>query len=636
MKLGKGQTLAFIFVLASVCCTAQNAQPSGKVILSRSTDQNGQTTNRGPQSAASPTAQLTAAPSAVDAEREAVTYTDFDMDVRVRAGAQQIAVRALVSVRNDGKTPLTRIPLQISSSLNWERIRMSGRDVTFPVATLNSDADHTGQLHEAAVPLATPLAPGQSIQLDVSYSGAIAPSAQRLLAIGTPEDVAAHSDWDGIGVAFTGLRGFGNVAWYPVTAVPVILGDGARLFDEIGEHKLRIAGARFRLRLTFEFPHGHPPTVALVNGHPTPLTITDTAAGLDVPGVATSDTGSAILGFEAPSLFVAARTPHAATNTIIWTLPENDIGAKDWAAATAAVTPFLQGWLGQRPRAQLTLLDPPDPQDAPFETGALLVTSIRQASEDQLDGILAHALTHAWMMSPRAWLSEGVAHFMGTLWIEKQHGREQALGTLEAMRPALALAEPESPGQSAGQPVADAISPIYFRTKATYILWMLRDVAGDATLSAALRAYDPAQDYAKDSVRSSIERLLEQAGTRQDLHWFFADWVDADKGLPDLTIDSAFPSSPSPGSWLVAVNISNSGYASAEVPVTVRSDGNSTTQRVRVPARGKATQRILILGKPIEVQANDGTIPESQASVHITRLEDHAASPQSTPAPAPL
>jgi len=404
--------------------------------------------------------------------------------------------------------------------------------------------------------------------------------------------------------------------------VPVILGDGARLFDEMGEHKLRIAGARFRLRLTFEFPHGHAPTIALVNGHPTPLAITDTGTeGIDVPGVATSDTGSATLGFEAPSLFVATRTPHAATNTILWTLPEDDFAATSWAAATAAVTPFLQSWLGQRPRAQLTLLDLPDAEDAPFETGALLVTSIRQASAEQLAGILAHALTHSWMQSPRAWLSEGVAHFMGTLWIEKQRGREQALGTLESARPALALAEPESPGQSAGQPVAEAISPVYYRTKATYILWMLRDVAGDATLSAALRAYDPAQDYDKTPGRSSIEKLLEQAGARRDLRWFFADWVDADKGLPDLTIDSAFPSNPSPGSWLVAVNISNSGYASAEVPITVRSDTNSTTQRVVIPAHGKSVERIMILGKPTEVQVNDGTVPETEASVHITKLD---------------
>jgi len=609
----------------------QTTQPQGQVIFSRSTDESGQTTTRG-QAATRLAAQMTAAPYAEDTERQAVTFTDFDLDVRLRSAAQQIAVRALVAVRNDGKTPLARIPLQISSSLNWDRIRVNGKEVTFPVSTLNSDADHTGQLHEAAVPLDVPLGSGQSIQLDVSYSGAIALSAQRLLTIGTPQDVALHSDWDSIGIQFTGLRGFGNVVWYPVSSVPVILGDGARLFDEMGEHKLRLAGAHFRMRLTVEFPHGRPPTVALINGHPAPLAVTD-SGNVEVTSVATADSGSATLGFEAPSLFVAVRTPHSATNTTIWTLPENETAVPAWSAATAAVTPFLQGWLGQRPRAQLTLLDLPDAQDAPFETGALLATSIRQANPEQLDGILAHALTHAWMQSPRAWLSEGVAHFMGTLWIEKQRGRDQALGTLEAARTALALAEPETPGQGAGQTLAAAISPVYYRTKATYVLWMLRDVAGDATLSAALRAYDPAADVsAQDASRgygsgagpSSFERLLEQAGTRRDLSWFFADWVDADKGLPDLTILGAYPTTASAGNWLVAVNVANRGYASAEVSVTVRSESNSVTQRVLVPARGKTTQRLLIEGKPTEVQVNDGTVPEVQASVHVTKLGEPA------------
>jgi hypothetical protein len=622
-------SIAAFGLAASAQSAPPSSQPSGKVVLSRSMDENGQITTHAPQSTNPPTPQMAAAPSAEDAERQAVTFTDFDMDVRLRSASQQIAIRALVAVRNDGKLPLSRIPLQISSSLNWERIRVNARDVAFQVATLNSDADHTGQLHEAAVPLAQPLAPGSTLQLDVSYNGAIAPSAQRLLVIGTPEDVALHSDWDRIGVPFTGLRGFGNVVWYPVSAVPVILGDGARLFDEIGEHKLRMAGARFRLRLTVEFPHGHAPTVALVNGHQAPLAVTDTGA-IDVPGVATSDTGNVILGFEAPSLFVAVRTPHAATNTIVWALPENEANVPAWAAATATVTPFLQGWLGQRPRSQLTLLDLPDPQDAPYETGALLATTIRQANADQLDGILAHALTHSWMQSPRAWLSEGVAHFMGTLWIEKQGSRDQALQTLESARAALALVEPESPGQSAGQPLATAISPAYYRTKATYVFWMLRDVAGDYTLSAALRAYDPAADvslgYGRDVAgHSPFEKLLEQAGARRDLSWFFADWVDADKGLPDLAIDGAFPTAASAGNWLVAVNVSNNGYTAAEVPITVRSATNSATQRVRIPARGKAVQRILIEGKPIEVQVNDGTIPETQAGVHIAHLGDAAA-----------
>ncbi|MGD0858962.1 MAG: hypothetical protein ABR912_06555 [Terracidiphilus sp.] len=709
-----------------------DSQVNRQVIFSRSIDEDGQTTTQSTQTPAKPAIQIAAEPSAEDAERQAVTFTALDLDVRLRTAEQHIAVRALVTVRNDGKTPLTRIPLQISSSLDWERIRVSGRDAAFSVATLNSDADHTGQLHEAAIPLAQPLAPGASLPLDVTYSGVIAPSAQRLLAIGTPEDLALASDWDQIGVAFTGLRGFGNVAWYPVASVPVILGDGARLFDAIGEHKLRLSGARFRLRLTVEFPHGQAPTVALIDGHPAALTVTEPAAASDeaqeVASVATASLDGAVLGFEAPSLFVAIRTPHPGANLAAWTLPDDDSAAQSWTAAETQVTPFLQGWLGQRPRSQLTLLDLPGPQDAPFETGALLAAPIRQAdppaSLDKLDGILVHALTHAWIDSPPAspqpqnqpppaWLDEGVAGFMGTLWIEKQLGRERALGSLEAFRGALALAEPESPGQSPGQPLASAISPVYYRTKAAYVLWMLRDLASDSALSAALRAYNPAalsapaapaQKVAGDArvtleptslkgtgfspyintsestkettsmkgtgfspyidpsestralapegcisgnssagppasapcaARSPFERLLEDAGARRDLSWFFADWVDADKGLPDLTIEGVFPSATSAGNWLVAVNVANSGYAAAEVPVTVRSASASVTQRLLVPARGKAVQRILIQGQPTEVQVNDGTVPETQASVHITKLNDAAGSSSSSSQPSP-
>jgi hypothetical protein len=608
---------------------AQDAQTShGSVIFSRSTDENGQTTS---QSAAqpAPASRLASAPVADDAERAAITFTDFDMDVRLRPADQQIAVRALVTVRNDGKTLLQRIPLQISSSLNWERIRVLGHDAVFQVATLNSDSDHTGQLHEAAVSLTAPLVPGASLQLDVTYSGTIVQSAQRLMAIGTPDQVALHSDWDRVSVPFTGLRGFGNVVWYPASSVPTVLGDGARLFDAMGEHKMRLGGARFRLRLTDEFPRGHAPTVALVNGHSVPLELTSVdSVGPEINGVATALLDGATLGFDAPSLFVAERTAHPGTNTTFWTLPESDAAAPSWAESTARVTPFLQGWLGQKPRAQLTVLDLPDPEDAPFETGALLATSVRLAAPDQLDGILAHALTHAWMQSPRAWLSEGVAHFMGTLWIEKQRGRQQAIETLEAGRNALALAEPASPGTGAGQPLAQAISPIYYRSKATYVFWMLRDVVSDATLSAALRAYNPEADrspgYGRDNGPSPFQKLLEQAGMRADLSWFFTDWVNKDKGLPDLSVESVFPSAAQAGNWLISVNVLNAGYAAAEVPVTVRSDTSSITQRLLVPARGKAVQRLLVQGKPIQVQVNDGTVPEVQSSLHLTDMPDNA------------
>jgi hypothetical protein len=629
-------------------------QPHGQVIFSRSVDDNGQPTSTAGPAAPKTAGQPVTSPVATDDEREALTFTAFDMDVHLRPVAQQIAVRALLTVLNGGHAPLAHIPLQISSSLDWETIRLAGHDVAFTVATLNSDVDHTGQLHEAAVSLSNPLAPGASLQLDVTYSGTIPQSAQRLITIGTPDDAAAHTDWDSIAVDFTGLRGFGNVVWYPVSSVPVILGDGARVFDEMGEHKLHMADADFRLALTDEFPHGQAPTVALINGHRVPLAVTGpSSAGPDVPDIASASLDLPALGFEAPSLFLAVRTAHQATNTTLYTVPEDDGAVEGWASAAGFVTPFLQGWLGPSPRSQLTILDLPDPDDAPFETGPLLVTAIRPAKPDQLDGVFAHALTHAFLStsttSPAAWLSEGIAQFMGSLWLEKQQGRQKALESLESGRDALALAEPASPGESSGQPLARAISPVYYRTKATYIFWMLRDLAGDAALSAAIRGFDPEAEAAAAGAPAStatlgvtstssstyFEKLIEdavansgdsssrvqQSSPHRDLSWFFSDWVDADKGLPDIAIDSVFPSHTEGDNWLVAVNLSNSGYAAAEIPVTLSNAATSVTQRVVVPARGKATLRILLQGQPSQVQANDGTVPETEASVHIRNLD---------------
>jgi hypothetical protein len=606
--------------------TQQNQDKKSKVILQRSIDENGQTvdgvTPGAPKSPSQP-GKIEPQPTAEDNERTALTYTDFDFDVRLRPAESHLAVRALVTVRNDGKTPLAHLPLQLSSDLNWELIRINGQQMPFTVAVLNSDADHTGQLHEAAVTLPTPLAPGASLQLDVTYSGVIQESTKRLLAIGTPEEIAEHSDWDRISTGFTGLRGFGNVVWYPVSSVPVILGDGARLFDEIGTHKLRLTGAHFRLALTVEIPAGFAPSVALINGRPIPLS-TSSSTDTTLPAIATARVEDSVLGFEAPSIFLANRNNHAATNMTLWTRPESDANVAAWTTAASDVTPFLQGWLGVKPRSQLVILDLPEDGDIPFETGALLATPVRSAPIETLEGVMAHALTHAWVMSPRAWLSEGVAHFMGTLWIEKQQGRERALATLDNARPALALAEPESPGESDGQPLVACISPVYYRTKAAYVFWMLRDIAGDATLSAALRAYDPAKDTAPDS----FEKLMEQAGQRKNLSWFFNDWVYKDKGLADLNIESVYPSPASvEGSYLVAVNLANNGYAAVEAPVQVISNATSVTQRVVLQGRSKGVQRILLQGQPTEVRINDGTIPETQATIHSKTIENIAPKP---------
>jgi hypothetical protein len=187
---------------------------------------------------------------------------------------------------------------------------------------------------------------------------------------------------------------------------------------------------------------------------------------------------------------------------------------------------------------------------------------------------------------------------------------------LAGSRNALAFIEPASPGAGSGEDLLHAEDAIYYRAKALDVLWMLRDLAGDKPLSAALRAYDPAAD----TEPGYFEKLVEQAsGT--DLKWFFDAWVYQDLGLPDLSITNVFFSRAGGGQahadqWLVSVDIANDGYAEAEVPVTVHSATHAVTERVRIAGRAKISHRMLVDGQPVSVDVNDGTVPEVQASVH--------------------
>jgi hypothetical protein len=287
----------------------------------------------------------------------------------------------------------------------------------------------------------------------------------------------------------------------------------------------------------------------------------------------------------------------------------------DFTNAAAMVAPVIAQWLGPRPGKPLEIIDLPEPEDASFEDGVVLLTSVRNQEPKQLAGTLLHSLTHAHFTSPYPWLEEGAASFMGTLWVESNQDRAAALEKLESERGALSLIEPDgSPDE--GESLLRAKDAVYYRTKAAYVLWMLRDLAGDDALALAFNNYNPAAD----ANGMEFEDLLEQT-TRKDLKWFFNDWVYHDRGLPDLSIAGVFPSTANvPGSYIVAVNVLNSGSAEAEVPVSVRSDATTVTERLRVPPLSEATHRFLIQGQPEEVTVNDGTIPEAGTTIHSKSL----------------
>jgi hypothetical protein len=609
--------------------TADPAPPPGKVLFSRDLDAPAE-----PQPT-NPAAPTQSDPLAVTgAERSALTFTAYDLDVHLTPASAAISVRAGLTVRNDSPTPLTRLILQISSSLHWDALSTRslppGPTAPLPFATrlIDTDADHTGRMTEAVVPLPQPLAPGASVSLAALYSGSIPPSAERLTRIGAPDDQALQSDWDSIAPSLTALRGFGNVLWLPASAPPVFLGDGAKLFQSVGLARLRQSAATVRLRLAVEYV-GDPPDAAFFCGQRQPLAAISDNANLpaaESPGVATAAFDAQPLGFRSPSLFVtdrpASQTGTPSNPTLIAAVTDHYDALPAYAAAAALVEPLLTDWLGPQPLATLTVLDHPG---QPFEDDALLVRPMRADGPATLAPALAHSLTHAWIHSSHPWIDEGLAQFLSILWTERTSGRAAALADLQDAARPLALIEPELPDSTlspAGSSLASATGDIFYRTKAAAVWWMLRSIVGDDALKQALQTYllDPTLD--RDPI--GLQRALEKS-SHKDLRWFFDDWVYRDRGLPDLSIVSVTPSQLTsraglPAGWLIAVEVRNDGYAAAEVPVTVRSSTASETQRLRIPGRSSASTRIVFAGTPAEVEVNDGGVPETQTTLHTRQL----------------
>jgi hypothetical protein len=605
--------------------------PRGKILFNRDQD----------SPAFEKTTKTPAKQSAVavtDAERGSLTFTAYDLDVHLAPAQSHLAVHSGFTVKNSGEEPLARLVFQISSSLHWESfaMRSDGRvsPLSFTVQTIDTDADHTGKATEAIVTLPQPLQPGASVELTSLYSGEVTQSAERLERIGAPLDQAARADWDQISPAKTALRGFGNVLWYPTAAAPVFLGEGAKLFQSVGQTKLQQAAATIHLRLTVEYA-GDAPDAAFFCGRREQLKTQSENQNLPVaesPGVATAEFSERPLGFRTPSLFLTDRAGTLTDNSLISAVTDHYDALPSYGAAAAKVQPLLTDWLGTGPLSMLTILDH---DGQPFEDDALLVAPMRASAADVLAPPLAHSLSHAWFGSSHVWLDEGVAQFMSLLWMEQGQGREVAVEHLQQEAKTLALAEPAVAQSAAaadsseqGQSLIRASDEVYYRTKAAAVLWMLRSLVGDDALKQALRVY---RDDKLDSDPKEFQRVVERIA-RRDLGWFFDDWVYRDRGLPDLSIASVTPRAldkigDKGAGWLVAVEVKNDGDAAADVPVTVRAgtlSGTLTaTQRLRIPGRSSASTRIVFEGTPDEVLVNDGSVPEVASSVHTKQIVAH-------------
>jgi hypothetical protein len=544
-------------------------------------------------------------------DRGAFTFTKYDLKMRVEPEQQRIGVRGKISLRNDSSSPQRSLSLQISSTLNWSSIQFEGKPVEFVSQIYTSDIDHTGALSEAIVVLPQAVAPKQTVDLEIGYEGVIPQDATRLTRIGVAADAAKHSDWDEIGRSFTAVRGVGYVAWYPVAMEAVTLSDDDAVPEAVANWKRREASASFDVNFCVA-QTASGPVLALMNDS----TRSDAA---NVDGLICADHKFDPLAEVLPIFTIGdyGAVDNAAID--VYYLPDHKVGADNYSSAIEELSPLISKWVGDHregPKAEI--VDLPDGNDASFESGKMLLMPLG-GSDTKLLLAAAQQLTHLLFPSPRAWIHDGLASFAQVQLIAEKEGRPAAIAYLKAHLTALVELEKASSGrEKEHDSLIDSVDDFRVETKSMYVWWMLRDMVGESALEAALHTYKAADD--RDP--GYMQKLIE-AGTHRDLQWFFDDWVYHDRGLPDFRVASVYPNRLPSGGYMVTVTVENLGAAGAEIPVTLHMQGSEASDRLIVPAKSKASVRIQTPSLPLDVTLNDGSVPESDTSNDVYKIESN-------------
>ena len=514
-----------------------------------------------------------------NAERTALRIETLSLDMHLNADTGAVITRARLKARNGGAAPLGRVALQVSSALLWQSARLvapDGAATTLPVEQyrVTTDTDHTGAANELMVALSKPLAPGAEMSLDLYYGGTLRPSAERLLRLGAPETRAAEADWDRVSSDFVGLRGFGNVLWFPVSAPAAILADGDTFAKAVSEERERSAGTTVQLSLTLEHTGGSLARAWFLDqpvSLTSPLHRREAAADAQAVSSAPVDSLAQDVGQGDPeqselatakwdgirldgrpvSLFVAGgdAVPEGTGSAQIRMVGGDTDARERYRSAVDRVRPLLKQWLPSRGGAALTMLALPSPGTQAFADGDLLVTPVRAGDVAALAESLVYPMAAAAVpVDAPAWMRQGVPEFLRLMYLERTGGRDRMLAELQAISPALQQAEAERGLDPV--PLRSCVDPVCARDKAAYALLMLRGLVGEAALEQALQAtllpqeggaagMDAGTETGRAMTRRFEAALQQSAG--KDMAWFFADWFSADRGLPDLQIVQVAP-----------------------------------------------------------------------------------------------
>lgn len=219
--------------------------------------------------------------------------------------------------------------------------------------------------------------------------------------------------------------------------------------------------------------------------------------------------------------------------------PGHDKIAQSYGAAAGSIFTFFSDKFGPLEDHHLSLVEIDDDTVGGYSAPGIVALASRTLTTPVNAEILAHEISHQWwrcLVSPAtgddAFLDEGLATYSSALWTEESAGASAFESTMHNVMVQSLSHEEVSPIAQASH--LHEFTPEYQSIvfdKGAMVFHMLRWVIGNDAFWKTLQAM--AAQYAYKSVSTAQFQKVAEQSSRQQLTYFFAQWVDS-TGVPQF------------------------------------------------------------------------------------------------------
>ena len=232
------------------------------------------------------------------------------------------------------------------------------------------------------------------------------------------------------------------------------------------------------------------------------------------------------------------RERKAGDTTLVLYLLGNEKDADALLDIAASTFSFYEEQFGEYPYDTLGLVCSPGPWNSGKEYPGLVYVYYNFDEHVSTEKIIAHEIAHQWWYSTvgndifnEAWLDEGFAEYSALLYLQETQGEEVFQNYLREFQSSAALADADTGGKlKVGSSVAEFAGTGYYTNivydKGALFLDVLRNEMGDEAFFAGLRAYYQQYQFGVADRQGFLEVM--QRFSKTNLAPLFEEWIGMD------------------------------------------------------------------------------------------------------------